>query len=45
MPQEGEKIWEGNPLTNIEKKEEEVSFIIHCIQSLLNPKIETRECI
>jgi len=38
MPREGEKGLEGTPLTKMEKKVEEVSFMIQSIQSTLNPK-------
>jgi hypothetical protein len=45
MPRVGEKGLEGTPLTKIEKKAEEVSFMIHSIQSALNPKAERMDCM
>jgi hypothetical protein len=38
MPQEGEKVAEGKPLTRIKKKEEEVRVMIHLIQLGENKK-------
>jgi hypothetical protein len=45
MPREGEKGLEGTLLTKMEKKAEEVSFMILSIQSELNPKVERTECM
>jgi hypothetical protein len=42
MPQVRVNSWEGTPLTRIEKKVEEVRFIIQEIQSLLKPKSSIR---
>ena len=38
IPREGKKCWEGVPLTRIEKKVEEIRFMIHAIQLVLKPK-------
>lgn len=41
----GKKGWEGTPLTKIEKKAEEVSLMIQCIEWLLEPKASSKERI
>jgi hypothetical protein len=38
MPQEGEKVEEGDPLTKIEKREEELRERTYLIQIGENPK-------
>jgi len=42
---EGEKGWEGTPLTRIEKKAEEVIFRIHSTQKWSKPKAKSIECM
>jgi hypothetical protein len=43
IPLDGEKGYEGTTLTRIEKKVEEMRFIIQEIQSLLKPKADRRD--
>jgi len=43
MPWEGEKCWEGTSLKRMEKKVEEVSYMIQATQRLSNPRASIRE--
>jgi hypothetical protein len=45
MPQAGEKGCDRTSLTRMEKKVDEVSFIIQEIQLFLNPKVIIRQFI
>jgi hypothetical protein len=42
IPLEGERVWEGTPLTRIEKNVEDMRFVVQEIHSLLKPKLVKR---